>query len=206
MSKNVSNDQTKKLTMKSAAFFAALVAVGVIARVAFEDLPNVSPVAALALFAGYFFRSRVLAVCVPLSVMLISDQMIQAGGYPWALMLTVYALLASPVLLRSWMKRSVNFENTGIKQFAKSVLMIGGGSLACSLMFYFGTNAMVWATTSLYPQTAAGLATCYAAAIPMFRQTCTGDVSFAFAIFGSYAALKTVWAYVTETTTAATAS
>ena len=131
--------------------------------------------------------------------------MIQAGGYPWALMLTVYALLASPVLLRSWMKRFTKFD-AGFKQLAKSALMVGGGSLVCSLMFYFGTNAMVWATTSLYPQTAAGLATCYAAAIPMFRQTCTGDLSFAFMIFGSYAAVKTMLAYVNESATAATAS
>lgn len=202
MSKNVSDNQM----IKNAAFFAALVAVGVIARVAFEDLPNVSPVAALALFAGYLFRSRLLAVCVPLSVMLISDQLIQAGGYSWLLMVTVYGLLASPVLLRSLMKRLVNFENGGIKQLAKSALMIAGGSLACSLMFYFGTNAMVWATTSLYPPTAAGLATCYAAAIPMFRQTCNGDLSFALMIFGSYAAVKTAWAYVSESATAATAS
>ena len=119
-------------------------------------------------------------------------------------MLTVYALLASPVLLRSWMKRFTKIDG-GFRQLAKSALMVGGGSLACSLMFYFGTNGMVWATTSLYPQTAAGLATCYAAAIPMFRQTCTGDLSFAFMIFGSYAAVKTTLAYVNESAKAATA-
>lgn len=180
----------KILDLKSLIVFALLIGAGVTARVVFQNIPNFAPVAALALFAGYFFRSRVLAICVPLSVMLISDRLIDAGGYPWLLMITVYGLLTLPVLSRSWLKKHVNFEGRNLQRFAGSALTVGGFSLACSLLFFFGTNAMVWATTSLYPQTAAGLASCYAAAIPFFQYTLAGDLAFSFVFFGALAAWK----------------
>ena len=59
--------------MHEAVAFMALVASGVALRVTFHDLPNFAPVAAMALFAGYYFRSRIVALCVPLLVMTISD-------------------------------------------------------------------------------------------------------------------------------------
>jgi len=180
----------KILDVKSLIVFALLVGAGVTARVVFQHIPNFAPVAALALFAGYFFRSRALAICVPLSVMLISDRLIDAGGYPWLLMITVYGLLTVPVLSQSWLKKHVNFEARSLRRFAGSALTVGGFSLACSLLFFFGTNAMVWATTSLYPPTFAGLASCYAAAIPFFQFTLAGDLAFSLVFFGAFAAWK----------------
>jgi hypothetical protein len=71
-----------------AVVFALLVSLGVAARLSLQDLPNFAPVAALALFAGYFFRSSALAAAVPLSVMLLSDLAIDF--YHWGVMVTVY--------------------------------------------------------------------------------------------------------------------
>ena len=48
--------------------FGLLVGSGVALRLTCHDLPNFAPVAAIALFAGYFFRSMLLAACVPLAV------------------------------------------------------------------------------------------------------------------------------------------
>ena len=80
--------------------FLGLVLVGVGLRVYFQYLPNFAPVAALALFAGYYFRSAALALAVPLSVMILSDQLI--GGYNTTpLMLSVYAMLSLPVAMRT---------------------------------------------------------------------------------------------------------
>ncbi len=42
---------------REAAAFAVLVGSGVALRLAGHELPNFAPVAAMALFAGYFFRS-----------------------------------------------------------------------------------------------------------------------------------------------------
>ena len=57
----------KRQTTIEIVTFVALVATCASLRVALRDVPNFAPVAAVALFAGYFFRSAVLALCVPLS-------------------------------------------------------------------------------------------------------------------------------------------
>ena len=91
--------------------FVALVAVGVAARVGLQDVPNFAPVAALALFAGYYFSRRAVACAAPLLVMLVSDSWIDAGGYPLPLMLTVYGLLALPVLFGRPVRRRLAFDH-----------------------------------------------------------------------------------------------
>jgi len=46
------------------------------------------------------------------------------------------------------------------------------------------TNFAVWAGGSSYPPTAEGLASCYAAAIPFFRNALFGDLFYASVLFG----------------------
>lgn len=184
------NASHKKNDHKILIVFLLLVTAGVVARISFQHIPNFAPVAALALFAGYFFRNRLLAICVPLSVMFISDRLIDAGGYPWLLMLTVYGLLTLPVFSQGWLRKAARCESRSATRLAGSALVVGGFSLGSSLLFFFGTNGMVWATTSFYPPTAAGLAACYAAAIPFFQYTLAGDLVFSSILFGAFAAWK----------------
>ena len=174
-----------KTNLKPILVFVALVATGIVARVAFQDIPNFAPVAALSLFAGYYFRHVIVAACVPMLVMGVSDRLIDAGGYPWPLMLTVYGLLTFPVLLSILLRRLVDVGPA--KQFARSTFAVGGFSLTSSLAFFIGTNAMVWATTSFYPPTIEGLVQCYVAAIPFFKYTLAGDFVFALGFFGALA-------------------
>src|ERR1700755_770618 len=54
------------------------------------QVPNVSPVAASALFGGMMLRRRSLALIVPLAAMLIGDAF--AGFYDWRGMTVVYAV------------------------------------------------------------------------------------------------------------------
>ncbi len=175
-------------TTRDLIVFTLLVAFGVAARVGLQHIPNFAPVAAIALFAGYFLGHRLLAVCTPLAIMLISDRLVDAGGYAWPLMLTVYGLLAVPVLLgtplRGWMNLA---GNTSLDSSLRTVLGLVGCSLTCSFLFFVGTNFAVWATSSWYEPTMAGLAKCYLSAIPFFRYTVTGDALFATVLFGSYA-------------------
>jgi len=79
-----------------------LVAVGAAMRLYFRDIPNFAPVAGLALFAGFFFRDRWMAVAAPLGVMLATDLVL--GGYQPLLMASVYGMLALPVCLRGWVR------------------------------------------------------------------------------------------------------
>lgn len=167
-----------------AAAFTVLVGSGVALRLACHDIPNFAPVAALALFAGYFFRSSLLALLVPLSVMAISDRFV--GGYHWGMMAIVYGMLALPVAFRGWLRRAFDLHTT---RPALPLLGLFGCGLMSSLLFFVVTNFGVWCLFGTYDRSLAGLASCYVAAIPFFRYTLCGDLFFTIVLFGSYAAV-----------------
>ncbi len=151
------------------------VLLGMIFAVAISRLlphpPNFTPVAAMALFGGACFSSRLAAFFVPLAAMLASDAFI---GFHRG-MIAVYACFAATVCIGLWLRRRRAFGP------------IAGATLASSLLFYMATNFAVWALGHgrLYPMTLEGLATCYIAAIPFFRNTLLGDGFYCFALFGS---------------------
>ena len=124
--------------------------------------------------------------------MLLSDALIGTGGYPLPLMLTVYGLLAFPVCLKTVLHRYLSLDAAPL-----GVLRSVGGllacSLACSLLFFVGTNWMVWMTGSWYEPTWAGLARCLTQALPFFRYTLAGDAVFAGIFFGGYAVVRYLW-------------
>ena len=175
----------------AAVVFITLVLLGVVVRVLFQHIPNFAPVAALAIFAGYVLGNRMLALATPLMIMLISDRLIDSGGYELPLMLTVYAFLAVPAIVAGPLRKFFSFGHRGLGRSVAVVAGLVGCSVTCSLLFFFGTNFMVWATSSWYEPTLAGLAKCYLNAIPFLRYTVAGDVIFSTALFGGYA----VWAW-----------
>src|SRR5262245_53905335 len=73
----------------------SLVGLDIVARLA-PHAPNVTPIAASALFAGMVLRSRALALAVPISALLVSDLLV--GFYDWRIMGVVYAALSLPAL------------------------------------------------------------------------------------------------------------
>ena len=181
----------KRATFEQWMVALVLVVVTVGVRVTLRDIPNFAPVAAVALFAGYYFRNAWLAALVPLAVMSVSDLLI--GGYQPLLMLTVYSLLAMPVLLRGPLRRSLRLDGTP-GAVAKSLVGLVTCSLACSLLFFLATNLATWYVTPWYPRTGMGLWQCYVNAIPFFRYTAAGDLAFAGMLFGGYAALHALTA------------
>jgi hypothetical protein len=164
-----------------------LVAASVGLRFALQAIPNFAPVAAVALFSGFYFRSRALAALAPLSIMLISDTFL--GGYQPVLMLTVYALLTLPVLLRGPMRQCFAFDDSAWGN-ARSLGGLLGCSLAASVLFFLVTNFVTWYVTPWYPRTPEGLVHCYTSALPFFRYTLAGDAFFALVLFGGYAAVS----------------
>ena len=176
-----------RISTRDLVAFGLLVSFGVAVRVGMQHVPNFAPVAAIALFAGYFMRHRLLAIGTPLAIMMISDRLVEAGGYSLPLMLTVYGLLAVPAVIGGPMRRWVQLKQSGPGKTFASILGLVGFSLVCSLLFFAGTNAMVWATSTWYEPTLAGLAKCYVSAIPFFRYTVTGDALLSTVLFGGYA-------------------
>ena len=158
--------------MTQAVVFCLLVAIGVVGRWGQPDW-CFTPMAAVTLFAGYYFARRLTALMVPLSVMAISDTLLPAYDR-LGVMLAVYAILLMPVLLGGVLRRKMTFG-----RMAASVTLP-------ATTFWLVSNFAVWCFRDMYPHTGAGLLTCYAAAIPFFRNMLVGDLFYVTLIFGSY--------------------
>ena len=166
-------------TKKSTFVFALLVFAGVFLRLTFRDVPNFAPVAALALFAGFYFQATWMAALVPVTVLSITN--IELGGYQsWAVMFAVYACLILPVFFGRVFLKS---NKPGEVRFGSTLACSLGGSL----LFFFVTNYVSW--YFWYPQNVEGFVSCYWAAVPFFRYTLAGDLFFTCAFFGGYALL-----------------
>jgi hypothetical protein len=94
-------------------------------------------------------------------------------GYPvTADLLVTWAWYAAIVLLGGLLAKNA------------SVLRIGAASLTASVSFFLLSNFAVWAVWNMYPKTASGLAMCYVAGLPFFRNTVVSDLFFSAAFFG----------------------
>ena len=156
-----------------AGLFATLVALGVVGRL-IEHWPNFTPMVAIGLFAGIWLPSRLAAVAVPLTTMLVADWVI--GADVWPVTLTVYAALLVPVLLGGLLARG------------RSWPAWGACAVGSSLLFFLVTNFAVWAFLDLYSKSAGGLIACYVAAWPFFKYMLAGDL-FYVGLLGSLHAL-----------------
>lgn len=161
-----------------------LVGLAATVRLAFRDVPNFAPIAAVALFAGFRSQSVWLATLVPVAAMGLSDFWI--GGYDTITMVVVYASLTAPVLAGQWLRAH---EATG-SSLLKRWTFLGSGvlatSLAGSLLFFLTTNLASWLRFGIYTNDLAGLLLCYTQALPFFRFTLAGDLCFATVLFGGY--------------------
>jgi hypothetical protein len=153
----------------------SLVGLDIVARLA-PHAPNVTPIAASAVFAGMVLRSRALALAVPLAAMLVSDLVV--GAYDWRIMGVVYAALVLPALLARWGRA------------LRPVVVLVPLVLASSLLFFATTNFAVWAFSGMYAHDLDGLVLCYVAALPFLYNTVAGDVLWTTLLFGSWWSAK----------------
>jgi hypothetical protein len=156
----------------------SLVGLDIVARVA-PHAPNVTPIAASAVFAGMVLRSRALAVAVPLSAMPVSDLVV--GAYDWRIMGVVYAALALPALLGRWGR-------------ARPMVVLAPLVLSSSLLFFASTNFAVWAFSGMYAHDLYGLIHCYVAALPFLYNTVAGDALWTTLLFGCWWSAKFLFA------------
>jgi hypothetical protein len=151
------------------SFFLAVLLIGFAALSRFiPHPPNFAPIAAMALFGGVYLDKR-YAFIVPLLAMVLSDIFLGFHStIPY-----VYGSFIVTALIGLWLKNH------------KSVGLIVGASLTSSVLFFIVTNFGVW-VSGVYPQTLGGLAACYVAAIPFFRNTVFGDLLYVGVLFGLY--------------------
>ena len=164
-------------TPQSRRYAIGLAALSAVGRLV-PHAPNFTPMGASCLFAG----SRIsgwLAYLLPLAVMVATDPLV--GGYTWS----------SPVIYLSfmisvWIGRRMVAEPTATR--------VGAAAFLCSLQFFLLSNFAVWMAgvvrgTAFYSHDLAGLATCYATALPFWGRTLAGDLLFSAALFGAWSLL-----------------
>ena len=160
-----------------------LVTLAVVGR-AWQPAAHVTPLAAVALAAGVFFPSTIVAASVPVAALAIGNLFL-AGYGSLTMAIVVYAALAWPVVLgRAGLLGGVGRGTRWLN--------VVGGALASSLVFYFATNIAHWLLTDMYPRTASGLAACLVAALPFHRWMPVGDVVWSLAVFALLAGVVAI--------------
>ncbi len=145
-----------------------------------EPLWHATPLAAVALAAGFLFANPLVAVSVPLAALALSNVLLPGYG-SLGVAAVVYAATAWPVLLGT----------CGILgRDRPRWLAVVGGSLATSLVFFLSTNLAHWAFMADYPRTIAGLGECFVAALPFYRWMPVGDAAWTLATFGLIVAAR----------------
>ncbi len=165
--------QISNLQLKSKNFLGSILIIGF--AVALRLLPhpaNVAPIAALALFGGFYLNKK-YALIVPLIALFISDIFI--GFHDTMLFVYGSFLLTGVIGLLCRPYRSF-----------KTILL---ATLASSLLFFIITNFGVWMVSSMYPKTFDGLLQSYYFALPFFRNTILGDLLYTGLFIGSYEVL-----------------
>ncbi len=142
--------------------------------------PNFAPVGGTSLFAGARLP-RWQAYLVPLVLMAVTDPILSPlyGFHPFSkYLLFTYASF----LISVWLGRQLrNTEN---------ISRIAAVTVLNSIQFFLITNFGSWLWFPGYQHTAAGLASCYIAAIPFFGWTLASDILYTAVLFGLYAWLS----------------
>ena len=136
--------------------------------------PNVSPVAAMALFGGAFFADKRVALIVPFAALLLSDLIIGLHDT----MLLVYACFAVTMWIGYLMRERLSALNVTV------------ATLGSSVIFFLVTNFGAWLSHGLYPVSMEGLMQAYVAGIPFFQNTLMGNMFFSAVLFGGFYLLQ----------------
>ena len=132
--------------------------------------PNFTPIIAVAIMSGYFFRNIYVSFSILLISMLIADIFI--GFYENIIFVYIALLLITFVFYK--LSNKINFRNLFIYGFVGS------------LIFFIISNFGVWALGSLgvynipYEKSLSGLVECYVLAIPFFGNTFLSTLIFSY--------------------------
>ena len=177
----VNQEQKLNSSFSYLVILAVLIVLGVAGRL-LPHPPNFTPMAAIALFAGFIFIKRYMAVVAVVSTMILCDYFafgsLSVSWFGSKSMFVVYLALLFPIVFKNLLQKKLG------------VLRIFGAALASSTVFFLATNFAVWAFSPMYEKTLEGLVLCYTMAIPFFQNTIAGDLIWSGVIFGTYLALR----------------
>lgn len=134
-------------------------------------VPNFAPITALAIFSAANLNWKKSAA-ITLLARFISD--IFLGFFSWPLMLAVYASHLAGILFGLWIKKHQG------KLWTRATV----SSLGASVLFFLVTNfAFLYPS---YSHNLSGIMESYVNALPFFKGTLLGDLSYTLALFGAY--------------------
>jgi hypothetical protein len=126
-----------------------------------------------------FNRTSALKLGSALAALIATDYYLTTYVYGYPFQTSAYAV--------TWIwYAAVCLLGMGILQ-KPSVLRVGVGALATSTSFFLISNFMVWtggAVGAMYPRTLAGLAACYTAGLPFYRNDLASTAITAGVLFG----------------------
>ena len=165
--------QNLSVILKKEIFPIGLILILALAKL-IPHPPNFTPIIAVAIMSGYFFRNIYLSFAILLISMLLADVFI--GFYNNMLFVYLSLFLIAFVFFK--IGKKINFKNLFVYSF------IG------ALIFFIISNFGVWALGSpgvydvAYEKNLNGLVECYILAIPFFGNTFLSTLIFAYpAIF-----------------------
>lgn len=158
-----------------------LVALLILSRV-YSPVTNFTAVGAVAIFSGFLLGAK-RGIAVIFSGMLLSD-VLSEGLYDAGTMIAVYLALFTCVLIG---QKKINFGFSSVK--INGLLSVFTKAISAGVVFYLISNLGVWLFSGMYAINIGGLLECYVLAIPFFKFTWLGDVSFSLLLFGSYYAI-----------------
>lgn len=142
--------------------FLGLVILAILTRL-LPHPPNFAPITSIALFTGFHFANKRLAIFIPLFCMFLSD-----------LYLGIHSLM--PLIYLTFVMISV----IGIRVNSISFGIV----ISASTLFFIISNLGVW--YFYYPHTWIGLSSCFILAIPFFINSLMGDLFYTFLLQFSF--------------------
>lgn len=145
------------------------------------DLLNFTAIGAALLYFGA--RRPLREAAVPVALLAGTDYLLTvfAYGYPfhvgsylitWLWYFGIIALGAKMLLGRA------------------GALRVGGAAVSSSTSFFLLSNFAVWIGTFMYPHTVEGLAACFAAALPFYRNDLVSTLLISAVLFGVPALIR----------------
>lgn len=147
----------------------------------FNPLATFTPIAAMALFGGAYFRGAVKPFMFPLLALFISDVILSFtvlapyrsgllySGWYW-----VYAAFALMSITGKYLLKNITLKNSMAALFT------------VTLIHWVISDFGVWLQGSMYPLTAIGYWECMAAAIPYELRFIAGTAVYGAIMFGSF--------------------
>jgi hypothetical protein len=133
-----------------------------------------------------FFGSRMNGAKRPAVMLIAALAALMATDYYLTVYAYAYPFHVSSYLVTWLWYAAVCLIGMGLLE-KPSVLRVGAGALASTTSFFLLSNLVVWiggTAASMYPHTLSGLAACYTAAIPFYRNDLVSTAITAGALFG----------------------